>query len=519
MDESPSRPSGAPSESRTPPARSGEASTYDELPYGSQSIPETLPSGLAAIARLFGTEPPPPGTARVLELGCAEGGNILPMAVASPGAAFVGIDLSAGQIATGERLRASLGLGNVSLLVGDVAALGPELGPFDYVLAHGLFSWIPAEAAEALLALVGRVLSPSGVAYVSYNTYPGWHLKGLVRDILLRGTRSIPAPAGRLAAARDLLAFVTANSGDRTATYGSALRDVLEQFSQFKDTYLFHEWLEPHNRAFWYLDFVERAARHGLAPLADAHLGSMPMGRVKPDIDDLLASRVSGRLEKEELLDVLRNRAFRQTLLVRAGGPGREEPDPAALDHLRFTTSLVPTPDSGPAATFRSSAANVSTDNPHLIAALRALHSAAPHTRTLAELAPGSAEELRPALLRCVALGLVDARVDEVPCTVSPGAAPVASPFARFEAEEGPLVTTLAHRVVELDPASRLLLCELDGRPRDVVVRSLARGLVAEGLLRTPDGSAPSDEDALTAVAEGFDDALASLARRALLVS
>ena len=152
-----------------------------------------------------------------------------------------------------------------------------------------------------------RDSSPSGVAYVSYNTYPGWHLKGLVRDILLRGTRGIPAPSGRLAAARDLLAFVTANSGDRTAPYGGALRDILEQFARFKDTYLFHEWLEPYNRAFWFLEFVEQAARHGLAPLADAHLGSMPMGRVKPDIDDLLSARAPGRLEKEELLDVLRN--------------------------------------------------------------------------------------------------------------------------------------------------------------------------------------------------------------------
>jgi len=518
MDTSPWRWNGAPSETRTSPAGGGESSTYDDLPYGSQSIPETLPSRLAAIARLFGTEPPPPATARVLELGCAEGGNLLPMAVAAPGATFVGIDLSAKQIATGERVRASLGLGNVSLRVGDVAALGPGIGTFDYVLAHGLFSWIPAEAAESVLALIDHVLSPTGVAYVSYNTYPGWHLKGLVRDILLRGTRGIPFPAGRLAAARDLLGFVTANSGDRTATYGGALRDVLEQFSRFKDTYLFHEWLEPHNRAFWFLEFVEKAARHGLAPLADAHLGSMPMGRVKPDIDDLLSARASGRLEKEELLDVLRNRAFRQTLLVRAGGPGREEPDPAALDDLRFTTSLVPTTETGSGTTFRSPAATVTTDNPHLVASLRALHAAAPRTLGLSELAAGTPEELRPALLRCVALGLVEARLDEVPCCVSPGEAPVASPFARFEVEEGALVTSLAHRVVELDPASRLLLRELDGRPRDAVVRSLARRLVAEGLLRTAEGRAPSDGDADAAVAEGFDDALASLARLALLV-
>ena len=495
---------------------SGVPFSYDELPYGYQTIEETHPSSLAAIARLFGVDAPPPGTARVLELGCAEGGNLFPMAVAAPGATFVGVDLSAKQIATGEALRASLGIGNLSLRVGDVATLGEELGTFDYVIAHGLFSWIPEEAADALLALTGRLLSPSGVAYVSYNTYPGWHLRGLVRDILLRGTRSIPAPARRLAAARDLLAFVTANSADRTATYGSALRDVLEQFSQFKDTYLFHEWLEPFNRAYWFLDFVEKAGRHGLAPLADAHLGSMPMGRVKPDIDDVLSRRASGRLEKEELLDVLRNRAFRQTLLVRAGVPGREEPDPAALDHLRFTTGLVPTPGAGPATTFRSPEATVSTDNPHLVAALRALHEALPRTRTLAELAPGAVEELRPALLRCVAVGLVEARVDDVPCRAAPGEAPVASPYARFEAREGSLVTSLAHRVVELDPAARLLLLGLDGRPLEEVALGFARSLAGNGLLHVSEG--PSESDARSAVAGRLGDTLASLARQALLV-
>lgn len=497
---------------------SGTPFSYDELPYGSQTIRETHPSGLAAIALLFGVEAPSPETARVLELGCAEGGNLLPMAVAAPGATFVGIDLSAKQIEAGEAVRASLGLGNVSLRVGDVAALGPELGTFDYVIAHGLYSWIPEEAAEALLALIGRTLSPKGVAYVSYNSFPGWHLKGLVRDVLLRGTRAAQAPARRLAAARDLLAFVTENAVDRTSTYGNAFRDVTRHFSQFKDQYLFHEWLEPDNRACWFLDFVARAGRHGLAPLADVQLGAMPMGRVKPEIDDILSTRATGRLEKEELLDVLGNRSFRQTLLVRAGGPGREEPDPAALDHLRFTTDLVPGPDSGVTATFRSPTASISTDNPHLVGALRTLQAAVPRAPAFADLASGPADDLRPSLLRCVAAGLVEVRVDDVPCRVSPGEAPAASPFARVEAATGTLVTSLAHRVVELDPVARLLLLELDGRPREEVAGAFSRSLVAEGLLRTPDGEAPSDEEARAAVAGRMDALLVALARRALLV-
>ncbi len=333
---------------------SSTAVTYDDLPYGSLAVRESHPAHLAAVALLFGVEAPSPESARVLELGCAEGGNLLPMAVAAPGATFLGIDLSARQIETGEARRAALGLGNVTLRVADVAAFDAGAGTFDYVIAHGLYSWVPEPVAEAILALIGRLLAPGGVAFVSYNTYPGWHLRGLVRDLLVRNTAGAGSPAERIARARDLLAFVTANARDRNRAYAGALRDATQQFSRYDDGRLFHEWLESDNRPIWFLDFAARASRHGLVPLADARLAAMPMGRVKPDVDDLLASRVSGRLEKEELLDVLRDRSFRQTLLVREPAPGREEPDPAALDRLHFTTELVPSPGAGPGTSSRA---------------------------------------------------------------------------------------------------------------------------------------------------------------------
>jgi len=497
---------------------SGTAATYDDLPYGSLAVRESHPARLAAVALLFGVEAPSPETARVLELGCAEGGNLLPMAVAAPGATFLGIDLSARQIDTGEARRAALGLTNVTLRVADVAAFDPGAGPFDYVVAHGLYSWVPEPVAEALLALIGRLLAPGGVAFVSYNTYPGWHLRGLVRDLLVRGTAGDGSPAEQIARARELLAFVTANARDRSPAYGEVLRDASSQFARYDDARLFHEWLEGDNRPVWFLDFAARASRHGLAPLADARLAAMPMGRVKPDVDDILSSRASGRLEKEQLLDVLRNRTFRQTLLVRAPAPGREEPDPAALDRLHFTTELEPVSGAGPGTSFKGPSGSLSTDNPHLVSALRALHEAVPRALPLAALSPGSADELRPALLRCVATGLVEARVGDVPCSAAAGDAPVASPFARAGTAEGPIVTSLAHHNVGLDPAVRLLLRELDGRPRSEVVRSLAESLVREGLLTTSDGKTPPEADARAAVAGRLDDALASLARLAMLV-
>src|SRR5512140_943143 len=127
---------------------SGTAASYDDLPYGSRAVRESHPSLLAAVARLFGVDAPAPETARVLELGCAEGGNLLPMAVAAPGGRFLGVDFSIRQIEAGDARRGALGLENVVLRAADVAARGPEIGTYDYVVAHGLWSWVPEPVAE-----------------------------------------------------------------------------------------------------------------------------------------------------------------------------------------------------------------------------------------------------------------------------------------------------------------------------------------------------------------------------------
>src|SRR6516165_1854731 len=89
--------------------------TYDELPYESYPFVFTHPDTLATAAILFGLNPPPVEACRVLELGCASGGNLLPMAEALPGSHFVGLDLSARQIDAGRQVAATVRLDNLDL--------------------------------------------------------------------------------------------------------------------------------------------------------------------------------------------------------------------------------------------------------------------------------------------------------------------------------------------------------------------------------------------------------------------
>src|SRR5262245_60448117 len=182
-----------------------DACSYDELPYEDLAFYHTHPSNLAVVAALCGLRPPPVEACRVLELGCGSGFNLLAMAQSLPAARFVGVDLSARQIDHGRALAAALGAGRVELHARSVTDLDASLGQFDYVIAHGLFSRVPEPVRAAVLDACRRHLAPNGVAYVSYSTYPGWHVRTILRDVLLFGAPADAPPLERVRAARAAL--------------------------------------------------------------------------------------------------------------------------------------------------------------------------------------------------------------------------------------------------------------------------------------------------------------------------
>src|SRR3954468_20805166 len=111
---------------------------YDAVRYSNYPYAQTHPDRLATVAILHGLHPPDPFTARVLELGCGAGGNLIAMAAATPGTRALGVDLAAQPIADDQLTIAEIGLTNVELRQGDMRDLG-ELGEFDYVIAHGIY--------------------------------------------------------------------------------------------------------------------------------------------------------------------------------------------------------------------------------------------------------------------------------------------------------------------------------------------------------------------------------------------
>jgi SAM-dependent methyltransferase len=172
--------------------------TYDAVPYPGYTYTQTHPDRLATIATLFGMTPAPVASCRVLELGCGDGGNLIPMAFSLPGSEFVGVDLAPSTIKVGADKAARLGLTNISLRPLDILDFDLSFGEFDYIIAHGVYSWVPHEVREKVLAICRTHLAPQGVAYISYNAFPGGHIRQMMREMMQYHTRDILDPQERI---------------------------------------------------------------------------------------------------------------------------------------------------------------------------------------------------------------------------------------------------------------------------------------------------------------------------------
>jgi len=290
---------------------------YDAAPYESHAYPESAPGRLAAIAHLFGLDTPDVATARVIEIGCAAGGNLIPFAAEHPRAHAVGIDLSPVQIEQGRVLVEAMSLDNLNLVIGDIASMDlAPLGQFDFVICHGVYSWVPEHVQKAILPAIRSLLAPKGVAYVSYNVYPGWKSKEIVRDAMTLFGAELKTPEQKVSHARGLVELL-----DDVAPDGGVLATALSDYQAFggkaDDYYLLHEELETFNLPCYFVELLERAGGHGLAYLAEARPQVMFAGNYGDKVSErLLKESGHSQVLMEQYLDFVVNRTFRQTLLV-----------------------------------------------------------------------------------------------------------------------------------------------------------------------------------------------------------
>ncbi len=456
---------------------------YDERPYTEHAYAETHPSRVAAVARLSGWEAAGPSRARVLEVGCGRGGNLLPMAANLPGATFLGVDRSPVQIAHARRVAADAGLRNVTFVDADFEGLDAADGAFDFVVCHGLLSWIPPSGRAALLARIGRWLAPAGVAHVSFNVLPGWYERLAARDWLRFAAASMGVPAE---GARESLRWLRDRVSPELADYRRRLDAVARRLDETDPAYVEHEYLAPDHHPLHVRAFLDEAARAGLAYLGDAIPAATALELLPGEARE--RARPLATADRQQLVDFVLGTPFRRALLVRASAATARaweapaELDPRAFRALHLASRLRPTASPG---TFEEAGQLVQVPAPAVQRALRALAEAAPAPLPFADLARGCAPEEGEALAAelfdlWLATGSLDPLVD--PPALAAAGGLVACPVARWHAAHGGVVTNRLHQEVAMpDAIVRWVLARLDGtRTQGDLVRE-ARSLDGAG--------------------------------------
>lgn len=490
------------------------AATYDEIPYPGVALPETHPAHLSTLGWLFGQEPADPETARVLEIGCAAGANLVPMAAQYPRAEFLGIDVSGQQIGAAQHYAQALGVTNATFRTMDLADLGDADGQFDYVIAYGVFSWIDAEHRQALLRLCGERLSERGLAFVSYNTLPGWYNRRSTMDLMRMAAENAPTGAEGIRRARAALELLKAALEEdysphepRRSFRAGRLTDV-ERLLGTPDGYLVHEFLSPTNEPMFFRDFMAGAHAAGLTYIADAVLASMYPGRFPLHVGMRIADTSRDRLDYEQLMDMLVDRTFRLTILAReaAARPVAFAQERLARCWFRLTGAFEPGDATDVLHGSNGSAIRLA-DGP-LRAAARRLAAEEPAAVHFSDF-EGERRAVEAGLFMLLSNGAATVSRYADGWTPRPAARPVALKAARVAAANRLPVVSGRHKAVPLDGFQAAVLELLDGtRTIDDLVRDV-RPIIP------PEVEQPSDAE----LRAGIAGAVGHLARHAVLVA
>jgi SAM-dependent methyltransferase len=450
---------------------------YDRVRYPNSAVARTHPANLSVFAALFGRPFAPFAKSRVLEIGCGEGVNLINMALCAPGSEFVGVDLAETPTNLARATVQALGLANVRFHVQDIAHTDDSLGSFDYIIAHGVYAWVPAAVGEALIRVVGALLRPDGLAFISYNAYPGARFRQILRDLLLSATDAISDPVEKLRLAHSVLIHAT-KSWSESDPYQNALRAAANYMLKRPPEVLFHDEFSAYFEPKLLSDVIAAARKVGLDYLCDSQ-PPLSAEALFPSEKFAAAEPYSGGDwgRFEQLGDFSEMRFFRQSIFYRGGGVDRRlvaqrlaglwaygDPRPVEGDPQTPETFVFATPQG----------AQMTTNSPKLAQVITRIGAAFPCCVPLDDVAEDA--DLASYVLRLFVANVVRLRTAPFSFTLTPGDHPIASPLARLQAAQGEeILASLLHTSVVIDAGGAEILSLMDGsRTRGDLAREVA---------------------------------------------
>jgi SAM-dependent methyltransferase len=314
---------------------------YDELPYKSRSIEWTAPERLALASLLHGGPRQPLDTYRVLELGCGDGANLLPLAYYRRHATFLGVDGARCQIDVANSGKSALELSNIEFIHADFLTADHRLaGDFDYIIAHGIFSWVPHDVRDALLQLCAKRLRRGGLLYLNYNTNPGWNVRGMVREFLLAQTAGTTSLLIRAQQAQEVATKVVSSLTVGEHPYSQLIAKEFQFVCENHVSYVAHEYLAADNHPYWRSEFMALAGHHDLEYVADADF-NYSSGRIPEDVAPRLVElQITGRA-LDDTVDLLCYRQLHTPILTHSPLM-RRRPSTEEFANLLVASCLTP---------------------------------------------------------------------------------------------------------------------------------------------------------------------------------
>jgi SAM-dependent methyltransferase len=370
--------------SESPTAGGGDP--YDELPYLGKPVDWMAPERLALVSCLHGGPRPPLDRYRMLEVGCGDGANLIALAYYRTQAEFVGIDTSRQHIEIAQERAAALDLDNLRFVQADILQPDAHLSaPFDYIAAHGVFSWVPEPVRDALLDLHRRWLAPQGLFFVDYNALPGWNMRGMVRRFLRSHVARVAGLRAQVDAARTISAHMEGILEASEHAYSQLLCTEFGLVARAEPTYVAHEYLNPYNRPYWSSEFEALARAHDLRVVAEADF-DRSSGRRETKLDQWLRDEGVAETELEDASDLVVYRQMRSPILTAHDWVPRM-PTRSEFGELRAACSFVDEDPEAPLPTTftRADGQRVRVETESMRQGLRVLSAAWPASLRLAD--------------------------------------------------------------------------------------------------------------------------------------
>lgn len=295
-------------------------SGYDEFPYYGYPFDYTRPENLKSVGRLFNIKAPKLEKARILELGCSDGGNIFRFADEYPKSYTLGVDLSKTQIDLAQKTLKETGLKNIEFKHMSITDLDESYGKFDYIICHGVFSWVPEFVRDGIFEVSKKLLNKNGLVFVSYNTLPGWNMMNTIKEMMLYHAKSFKTDQDKVSQGKAILSFIQQSLEGQESAYAKFMKIAVNDLSKKEDQYIRHEYLEDDNVAFYFHEFVEKARAKGLEYVADTDVHRMYTGNLPQKTMEKL-TEVKDIVRTEQYIDFINNSPFRCTILTHRDTP------------------------------------------------------------------------------------------------------------------------------------------------------------------------------------------------------